>query len=68
MDVIIRPANPDDVEQIHALIRGLAVYDREPELFVAGPADLREAMFGDSPLLDALVAELDGRLVGVATF
>lgn len=61
-------ATPGDVPGIHELVRQLAVYDREPELFTASAADLEDAMFGDNAILHALVAEGEEGLVGVATW
>lgn len=65
--VVIRPAAVDDVPAILALIRELAVYEREPESTVeASEQGLREALFGPGPAVWAHVAELDGRVVGTA--
>ena len=64
---MIRPAVVDDVPAILALIRELAVYEREPESTVrATEDDLRAALFGDAPAVWGLVAELDGDVVGTA--
>lgn len=64
----VREATPADVPGIHDLIRQLADYDRESELFTASVADLEEAMFGDDAILHALVAEGEDGLDGVATW
>lgn len=64
----VREATPEDVPGIHDLIRQLADYDRESELFTASVADLEEAMFGDDAILHALVAEGEDGLAGVATW
>lgn len=64
---MIRPATADDVPAILALIRELAVYEREPESTVQATADgLRAALFGPHPQVWAHVAELDGTVVGAA--
>jgi len=62
----VREATPEDVPGIHDLIRQLADYDRESDLFTASVADLEEAMFGDDAILHALVAEGEDGLAGVA--
>ncbi|HTC70706.1 MAG TPA: GNAT family N-acetyltransferase, partial [Acidothermaceae bacterium] len=54
---MIRPARPDDVPTILALIRELATYEREPDAVVATEADLASALFGDRPALFGLIAE-----------
>jgi GNAT superfamily N-acetyltransferase len=64
---VIRPAVADDVPAILALIRELAVFEREPESTVeATEAGLRAALFGEQPSVWAHVAELDGVVVGTA--
>jgi GNAT superfamily N-acetyltransferase len=66
-DRAIRPAAVDDVPAILALIRELAVYERERISTVeATEAGLRTALFGPQPAVWAHVAELDGRVVGTA--
>jgi GNAT superfamily N-acetyltransferase len=54
---VIRPAQPDDVPTILALIRELANYEREPDAVVATDADLTSALFGEQPALFGLIAE-----------
>jgi GNAT superfamily N-acetyltransferase len=54
---VIRPARPDDVPTILALIRELATYEREPDAVVATQADLADALFGERPALFGLIAE-----------
>ncbi len=54
---MIRPARPDDVPTIVALIRELATYEREPDAVVATDADLKGALFGERPALFGLIAE-----------
>lgn len=64
---MIRRATVDDVPAILALIRELAVYEREPEASVEATEDsLREVLFGPQPQVWAHVAELDGAVVGTA--
>jgi GNAT superfamily N-acetyltransferase len=57
---VIRPARPDDVPTILALIRELAAYEREPDAVVATEAGLDAALFGESPALFGLIAEHPG--------
>ncbi|MEX3958105.1 N-acetyltransferase family protein [Trinickia sp. EG282A] len=51
-----------------ALMRELAEFEKLTHLFVATEQSLSEALFGGRPAAEALVAELDGRLVGYALF
>jgi len=52
-----------------ALVRELAEYERAPEQVVATESDFREALFGPSPAVFALVAEHDAQgVVGFAMY
>ncbi|WP_150239034.1 GNAT family N-acetyltransferase [Nocardiopsis quinghaiensis] len=58
---MIRPARPDDVPVIHAMIGELAEYEKEPDAVAATEQDLRTALFGPEPAVFAHVAEhVDG--------
>jgi GNAT superfamily N-acetyltransferase len=65
---MIRPATPADIPVIRALIVELAVYEREPDAVKASEADLHLALFGDRPLAEAVLAEVDGVVAGLALF
>jgi GNAT superfamily N-acetyltransferase len=67
-EVRVRAATADDVEQIHAFIVELAVYEREPDGVTGTPQMLADALFGPRPSAEALIAELDGEAVGFAVF
>jgi GNAT superfamily N-acetyltransferase len=62
----IRTAVPGDVPVILGLIRELARYEREPDSVVATESDLRDALFGETPVASCHLAELDGTVVGFA--
>jgi len=55
----IREAGPADVPLILEFIRGLAVYEREPDAVTATEADLLRDGFGDNPYFHCLIAEHD---------
>lgn len=60
-----RPATPDDVHEIVALIRDLAAYEKEPDAVRLTPERLREQLFGDNPaifchVIDGVGSRLDG--------
>jgi len=57
---VVRPARPDDVPTILALIRELAAYEREPDAVVATQADLEAALFSEGAALFGLIAEHPG--------
>jgi GNAT superfamily N-acetyltransferase len=57
---MIRAATPADVPAIHAMIRELAEYERALDDARATPDQLRDALFGPSPAVFALMAEDPG--------
>jgi GNAT superfamily N-acetyltransferase len=63
---VIRPAQPEDVPEIHRLIRALAEYERSLPSVTATEGDLRRALFGAQPAVFAHVAEREGRVAGFA--
>ncbi|WP_285734848.1 GNAT family N-acetyltransferase [Nocardiopsis sp. ATB16-24] len=60
---MIRPVRSDDVPAVHAMIRELAEYEKEPEAVEATEEDLRTALFGEGATVFAHVAEDDGGAV-----
>jgi GNAT superfamily N-acetyltransferase len=56
----VRPARPEDVPSIHALIVELAQFEREPDAVEATPDTLRAALFNQHPRVYCHVAEVDG--------
>jgi GNAT superfamily N-acetyltransferase len=64
----IRFATHADVPVIVALIRDLAAYEGHAERATATPERLAQALFGDKPTCECLVAEQDGGAVGFALF
>ncbi|WP_431960427.1 N-acetyltransferase family protein [Actinacidiphila sp. bgisy160] len=65
---MIRPATPADVPEIHAMVRELAEYEREPDSARATTRQLHDALFGPDPAVFALMAqdEVLGAPVGFA--
>jgi GNAT superfamily N-acetyltransferase len=66
--IAIRPAEPADVGLIFSLIVELAEYERAPEQVTGNAELLADALFGDQPSAEALIAELDSEPVGFALF
>ncbi len=66
--VQVRPARAADVPAVHALVRELAAYEREPAAVEATVEDLHAALFGDDPRVHCLVAEVDAAVVGTAVW
>jgi GNAT superfamily N-acetyltransferase len=66
--MVVRPALPADVPTILRFVRELAEYEREPEAVVATEEMLQEALFGENPPAEAIIAELEGEAVGFALY
>jgi GNAT superfamily N-acetyltransferase len=64
---LIRPARPEDVPEILAMVRELAEYERAPHEAVATADQFRAALFGPSAAVSCFVVEHptdDGRRLG----
>ncbi|WP_343528787.1 GNAT family N-acetyltransferase [Sphingomonas sp.] len=68
MTVTIRAAGPADIATILGFVRELAAFEREPDAVVATEPMLAEALFGERPAAEAVIAERDGAPVGFALF
>lgn len=68
MSITLRPAEPADTATILGFVRELAAFEREPDAVVATEPMLAEALFGDRPAAEAVIAERDGQAVGFALF
>jgi len=66
--LLIRSATPRDVADIQRLIRELSVYEKLEHMVVGTEDMLRAALFGDQPVVEALIAESGGQAVGFALY
>ncbi len=66
MQISIRKATPADIPAIHSLVRELAIYEKAEDAFVATLAEY-EQDFAEE-VYDALVAEAEGKVVGMALY
>jgi GNAT superfamily N-acetyltransferase len=67
-ELLLRPATRDDAATIVDLIRGLALYEREPDAAVVTEADVLRDGFGERPLFEVVIAEWKGEAAGFALF
>ena len=65
---IIRAAGEDDVPVILALIKELAEYENLSHEVEATDANIRQSLFGDRPLAEALIGEHQGVPISFALF
>lgn len=66
--ITIRQANESDVNEILRLIHCLAEYEKEPEAVKARQADILRDGFGERPVFQTLIAEIDGQVYGFAIY
>ena len=65
---MIREATVDDAADIVRLVRALADYEREPDAVANTPELVERWLFGEDAVASALVAEVDGQVVGIAVW
>jgi GNAT superfamily N-acetyltransferase len=67
---VIRPATPDDLPAILGLVHQLAAYEREPDAVTGTVESYTACLFpaDGAPTAWAHVAEVDGRVVGIAVW
>ncbi len=66
--IIIRPGEKQDIPDLLRLIQELAEYEKEPDAVIVTEAILTEDAFGTNPAFEFFVAELDGRVQGIALY
>ena len=64
----IRKGSEKDIPAVLALIKELAVYEKEPEAVVVTEEQLLEDGFGSNPSYGLYVAEMDGKVVGISLY
>jgi GNAT superfamily N-acetyltransferase len=64
----LRPATPADLPVIVGLIRELAAFEHLEHLVTVTPESLRPHLFGERPVAEAVVGEVDGAVVAFALF
>lgn len=66
--IVLRPAQRDDVPIILAFIRELAVFEKLEHEAIATPALMEQALFGERPAAEVVIAEADGQPAGFVLF
>lgn len=64
----LRPARPGDVPAIVGLIRELAEFEKLSHLCEVTPESLAPHLFGDRPVVECVVGEVQGTVVAFALF
>ena len=68
MSLTLRAATADDVGAIHGLMRELAVFEKLTDIFEATPESVHEALFGNAPAAECLMADWEGKPVAYALY
>lgn len=68
MEVEIRRGTPDDLPQVHTLIRELAEFERAPQEVTNTLEDMERDGFGENPIFKFFVAETAEGIVGIALY
>lgn len=66
--MIIRKGAKNDMKAVLELIKELAIFEKEPSAVVVKETDLERDGFGENPLFQTFVAEVDGNIVGMALY
>jgi GNAT superfamily N-acetyltransferase len=64
----IRPARPDEAGLVHQFILGIAEYEKLSDEVAASVEDIRDALFGDRPSAEVLLAFWENEPAGFALF
>jgi GNAT superfamily N-acetyltransferase len=62
----IRTAGPEDLAEILAMVRELAEFEQLADEVVFDPYEFSEQLFGHHSVASVLIAEVDGRIAGMA--
>ena len=68
MPIQLRIAQKPDLPSVLDMIKELALYEKAPNEVTVTLADLENDGFGEQPLFEIILAELDNNLVGMAFY
>ena len=68
MDISLRRATKNDLPQVLALVKELALYEKAPEEVTITLQDLEMDGFGDQPLYWIILAEDEHQIVGMSFY
>jgi GNAT superfamily N-acetyltransferase len=68
MQINIRKGRREDVPQVFGLVQELAIYERAPEQVTNTAEQMAEDGFGANPIYGLLVAETEGRIIGISLY
>ncbi|MDB5263298.1 MAG: family acetyltransferase [Adhaeribacter sp.] len=68
MNITIRKGIKADLPQVYGLIQELAEYERAPQEVTNTLADMEADGFGEQPVFDFFVADVEGKVVGICLY
>ena len=66
MTLVLRATTPGDIPTLHRLMRDFAVYEKLEHRFKITEAGLHDMLFGAKPMLESMLADVEGTTVGFA--
>jgi GNAT superfamily N-acetyltransferase len=66
--MIIRKGISQDMPTVLALIKELAVFEKEPDAVIVSVDDLIRDGFAENPLFHTFVAEVENKIIGIALY
>ena len=66
--VNIRVGVKADLPQVHDLIKELALFEKAPEQVITTVETMERDGFGNTPLFNFIVAEVNGKIIGMALY
>ena len=68
MKITIRKGEKKDIPQALALVNELAIYERAPKEVITNVEQMEKDGFGDNAVFRFLVAESEGKIIGMALY
>jgi GNAT superfamily N-acetyltransferase len=68
MSIIIRESVREDVPAMFELIKELALFEKAPEQVTNTIDQMYEDGFGENPIFGTIIAEVDGKVVGMSLY
>jgi len=68
MDFSVRPATKNDLPQVLALVKELALYEKAPEEVTITLEELEKDGFGENPLYWIILAENENEIMGMSFY
>lgn len=68
MPINVRKANPSDIPVIWKLVKELAEFEKAPQEVMTSEEELLRDGFGEKPAFEAIVAEWEGEVKGMAVY